>query len=80
MLYYLFNYIKKLLLVNNIVYSSYQEVYTACCQHYSYLENYYANLETDLDKLPNNNKDKEDLKVELKLENKRPFTDFEAYT
>jgi len=32
-----------------------------------------------LDKLLNNNKDKEDLKVELELEDKKPFANFKAY-
>ena len=48
-------------------------------QHYSYLEDYYTNLEIDLDELPNDDRDKEGLKVELKLEDKRPLVDFKAY-
>ena len=79
MLHHPFNYIKELLSVNDVVYSSYQEAYTACCQHHSYLEDYYANLETDLDKLPNDNRDEEDLEVELELKDKGPLANFEAY-
>ena len=79
MLHHLFVYVNKLLLIDKVAYSCYQEAFTACCQHYSYLEDYYTNLETDLDKLLNNNKDKEDLKVKPELEDKRPFADFKAY-
>ena len=77
MLYYLFDYIKELLLVNNVVYSSYQEAYTACCQHYSYLDDYYTNLEADPDKIQID--DDEDLDVKLELEANTPLADFEAY-
>ena len=76
-LYYLFNYIKELLLVNNVVYLSYQEAYIACCQYYSYLDNYYTNPEADLDKIQIDN-DK-DLNIEPKLEADAPLVDFEAY-
>ena len=77
MLHHLFNYIKELLLVDNVVYSSYQEAYTACCQHHSYLDNYYTNPEADPDKIQIN--DDEDLDVELEPEADAPLADFKAY-
>ena len=76
-LHYLFNSIEELLSVNRIVYLTYQEVFIACCQGYSYLEDYYTKLEVDLDKIQiNNNKD---LNIELELEANTPLADFKAY-
>jgi ATP-dependent DNA helicase PIF1 len=79
MLHHPFNHIEELLLVNNVVYSSYQEAYTACCRHHSHPEDYYADPETDLDELSNDDEDEEDLEVEPKPEDERPLADFEAY-
>ena len=79
MLHHPFDHIEELLSVDDVVYSSYQEAYTACRQHHSHLEDYYANPETDLDELPNDDGDEEDLEVEPELEDERPLADFEAY-
>ena len=78
MLHYLFVHVDKLLLVNKVAYLSCQEAFTACCQHYSYLEDYYINLELDIEELANSDdnnlgKIEPDPKVEV------PLADFEAY-
>ena len=79
MLHHPFNHIEELLSVDNVVYSSYQEAYTACCRHHSHPEDYYADPETDLNELSNDDKDEEDLEVEPELEDERPLADFKAY-
>ena len=79
MLHHPFNHIEELLSVDNVVYSSYQEAYTACRWHHSHPEDYYADPETDLDELSNDDEDEEDLEVEPEPEDERPLADFEAY-
>jgi hypothetical protein len=78
MLYYLYNHVEELLSVDYIVYSSYWEAYTACRRHHSYPDDYYTDLETDLDELPDDDRE-EDLEVEPGLEDEGPLADFEAY-
>ena len=47
-------------------------------QHYSYLEDYYVNLKLKAEELDNsNNKDLNDIKLNLKVE--VPLIDFKAY-
>ena len=77
MLHHLFNYVEELLSVDNIVYSSYREAYTACCQHHSHPDDYYTDPEADLDEIQID--DDEDLNVELEPEADAPLADFEAY-
>jgi hypothetical protein len=61
-----------------VVCSSYVEAFTACRQHHSYLEDYYIDLEPDLDESSNN--DDEDLDdLEPDPEVRAPLVDFEAY-
>jgi hypothetical protein len=78
MLHHPFDHIEELLSVD-IVYSSYREAYTACCQHHSHPEDYYADPKMDLDELPDDDGDEKDLEVEPKPEDERPLADFEAY-
>jgi hypothetical protein len=78
MLHHLFVYVDELLLVNEVAYSSYQEAFTACCQHHSHLEDYYVNPEPDAEECDNNDdKDLDDIEPDPKVE--VPFADFEAY-
>jgi hypothetical protein len=64
--------------VNRVVYLSYIRAFTACRQHYSYLEDYYVNPGLDLAELGDS--DDEDLDdLEPDPEVRAPLADFEAY-
>jgi inorganic pyrophosphatase len=76
MLHYLYNYVEELLSVDDVVYSSYQEAYTACRRHHSYPDDYYADPETD--ESPDDDGE-DDLEVEPEPEDEGPLADFEAY-
>ena len=76
MLHHPYNHVEELLLVDDVVYSSYREAYTACRRHHSHLDDYYADPETD--ESPDDDGE-DDLEVEPELEDKGPLTDFEAY-
>ena len=78
MLYYLFVHVNKLLLVNKVAYQSYKEAFIACCQHYSYLEDYYVNLKLNTKELANSNNNNLD-KIKPNPKVKVLFADFKAY-
>jgi hypothetical protein len=77
MLHHPFDHIEELLSVDNVVYSSYQEAYTACHQHHSHPDDYYTDPEADPDEIQID--DDEDLDVEPEPEANAPLADFEAY-
>jgi hypothetical protein len=77
MLHHPFTSVEELFSVDGVAYPTYQEAFTACRQHHSHPEDYYADPEADLDELQNNND--EDLDVELEPEADAPLADFEAY-
>jgi len=79
MLHHPFKHLEELLSIDNTVYLSYREAYTACCLSHSYPEDYYAEPETDRDEIPDDDEDEEDLEVEPRIEDEEPLADFEVY-
>jgi hypothetical protein len=79
MLYYPFEHFDKLLSIDGVAYLSYKDIFSDHCQHYSYLEDYYDDLELDIDDLPNNDDDPDDVEVGPNPKIEAPLADFEAY-
>jgi hypothetical protein len=79
MLHHSFKHIDELLSVDGVVYSSYEEVFIACCEHHSHNKDYYVNPESDADELPNDNNNLDDIKVKPHSEVEAPLVDFETY-
>ncbi len=78
MLHHPFVHVDELLSVNGVAYSSYQEAFTACCQHHSHPEDYYVDPEPDAEE--SNNSDNDNLDdIEPDPEVEAPLADFEAY-
>jgi ATP-dependent DNA helicase PIF1 len=77
MLHHPFDHVEELLSVDDVVYSSYREAYTACRQHHSHPDDYYTDPEADPDEIQID--DDEDLNVEPEPEANAPLADFEAY-
>ena len=77
MLHHPFNSIEELLSVDGVAYPTYQEAFTACRRSHSHPEDYYTELEADLDEIQID--DDEDLNVEPEPEADAPLADFEAY-
>jgi hypothetical protein len=78
MLHHLFVQIDKLLLVDGVAYSGYQDAFTACCQHHSHLEDYYVDPEPDAEEAVDSDSDDLD-NIEPDPRVEAPFADFEAY-
>src|ERR1700736_4248264 len=51
MLHHPFDHVEELLSVDDVVYSSYREAYTACRQHHSHPDDYYTDPEADPDEI-----------------------------
>ena len=78
MLHHPFVHVDELLSVNGVAYSSYQEAFTACCQHHSHPEDYYVDPEPDAEESADSDDDDPD-EIEPDPEVEVPLADFEAY-
>jgi hypothetical protein len=68
-----------LLSVDGVVYLSYEEMFMAYCEYHSYDEDYYVDLEPDVDELPNDNDNLDNIEVEPNPKVEAPLADFETY-
>ncbi len=78
MLHHPFVHVDELLSVNGVAYSSYQEAFTACCQHHSHPEDYYIDPEPETEESADSDDDGLD-NSEPDPEVEVPLADFEAY-
>ena len=79
MLHHPFEHVNELLSVDRVIYSSYKEVFMACYEHHSHDEDYYVDPEPDIDELPNDNNNSDNIEVKPDPEVEAPLADFEAY-